>query len=95
MRYRCLYKGKMNYSQDSIVQASDLKEILKELGVKTEEVTIASVDAINMYPSIKLEKIRKAVRYFAKPHQIDQEDHQPLPGTHTLRYELHPYLLQW
>ena len=56
----------MNYSQDSIIQASDLKEILEELGVKREEVTIASVNAINMYPSIKLATIRKAVRYLAR-----------------------------
>ena len=62
----CLNKVKVNYSQDSIVQASDLKEILEELGVKREEVTIASVHAINMYRSIKLATIRKVVRYFTR-----------------------------
>ena len=59
---RCLDKGKVNYSQNSIVQASNLKERLEELEVKIEELTIASVDAINMYPSIKLATTRKAVR---------------------------------
>ena len=54
---RCLDKGKVNYSRNSIVQASDLKETLEELGLRKEEVTIASVDAINMYPSIKLATI--------------------------------------
>ena len=34
--------------------------------IKRDEVTIASVDAINMYPSIKLATIRKAVIFFAK-----------------------------
>ena len=34
--------------------------------VKRDEVTIASVDAINMYPSIKLATTRKAVRFFAR-----------------------------
>ena len=29
-------------------------------------MTIASVDAINMYPSIKISKIRKSVRLFAR-----------------------------
>ena len=29
-------------------------------------MTIASVDAINMYPSIKLATIKKAVRFFAR-----------------------------
>ena len=63
---RCLDKVKVNYSRNSIVQASDLKETLEEIGLKREEVTIASVDTINMYPSIKLATIRKAVRYFAR-----------------------------
>ena len=31
---RCLYKGKVNYSRNSIVQASDLKETLEEMGLK-------------------------------------------------------------
>ena len=47
---RYLDKVKVNYSQSSIVQASDLKEILEELGLNREEVTITSVDEINMYP---------------------------------------------
>ena len=45
---RCLDKGKVNYSRFSIVQASDLKERLEEKNLVREEVTIASVDAINM-----------------------------------------------
>ena len=57
-------KGKVNYSPFSIVQASDLKEILEEQNLVREEVTIASVDDINMYPSIKLATIKKAVRFF-------------------------------
>ena len=36
------------------------------MGLKKEEVTIASVDVINMYPSIKLATIKKAVRFFAR-----------------------------
>ena len=36
----------------------------REIG--REEVTIVSVDAINMYPSIKLATIKKAVRFFAR-----------------------------
>ena len=39
---------------------------MKELGLKKEEVTIASVYAINMYPSIKFATIKKAVRFFAR-----------------------------
>ena len=56
----------MNYSQFLIVQASDLKERLEEKKLVREEVTIASVGAINMYPSIKLATIKNAVRFFAR-----------------------------
>ena len=41
----CLDRRKVNYSRNSIVQTSNLKETLEELGLKKEEVTIASVDA--------------------------------------------------
>ena len=49
---RCLDRGKMNYAQVSIVQSSNLRERLEELEVKRDEVTIAPVDTINIYPSI-------------------------------------------
>ena len=62
----CLDKVKVNYSRNSIVQASNPKERLEEIALRREEVTITSVDAINMYPSIQLATIRKAVRYFAR-----------------------------
>ena len=34
--------------------------------IKRDKVTIASFDAIIMYPSIKLATIRKVVRFFAR-----------------------------
>ena len=61
-----LEKGKVNFSRVSIVQASDLKEILEELKLKRGEVTIAPVDAIYMYLSIKLSTIKKAAIFFAR-----------------------------
>ena len=60
-----LDKAKVKYSHVSIIQASNLKEIFNELDVKRYEVTIVSVDAINMYHLIKLPKIKKVVRLFA------------------------------
>ena len=61
-----LDKGKLNYSRVSVVQASDLKERLEELKINRDEVKIASFDAINMYPLIKLSKIKKAVILFTR-----------------------------
>ena len=63
---RCLDKVKVNYSQVSIAQASYLKERLEEFKINRYEVTIKSVDAINMYPSTKLATTRKVVRFFAR-----------------------------
>ena len=60
----CMDKGKVNHSRDYIVQSSDLKKRLEELEVKRDEVKIASVEVINMYPSTKLKTIRKTVIYF-------------------------------
>ena len=56
----------MKYSRVSIVQESYLKERHEELEVKRDEVTIASVDTINMYPSIKLSTIKNSVRFVAR-----------------------------
>ena len=56
-----LDKVKLNYSRVSVVQASELREILEELKIKRDKVTIASVDTINMYPSVKFSTIKKAV----------------------------------
>ena len=61
-----LDKEKVKYSCVSVVQASDLKEGLGELEVNRDKVTIASVDAINMYPSIKLSTIKNSLRLFAR-----------------------------
>ena len=57
-----LDKTKVNYLCVSIIQASELKKRLEELYINRDGVTIESVDAINMYPSIKLITIRKEVR---------------------------------
>ena len=52
-------KAKLDYSRVSIFQASYLKERFEELGINRDGLMIASVDAVNMYPSIKLEKSEK------------------------------------
>ena len=61
-----LDKAKVNYSQVSIFQASDLKERPEELDINRYGVIIASVYAVNMYPYIKIVTIRKSVICFAR-----------------------------
>ena len=48
------------------IQASDLKERLEELEVNRDKDTIASVDAINIQPSIKLSTVKKVVILLAR-----------------------------
>ena len=46
----------------TIVQSSDLKEKLSEIGVNREKVTIALIYAVNMYLFIKFKTIKIAMR---------------------------------
>ena len=39
---------------------------LGEIGVKIDKVTIASIGAINMHPSIKIRMMKKALIFFSK-----------------------------
>ena len=49
------------YSHVSVVKSSVMKWRLEELYINRYWVTIALVDVVNMYPSIKLATIRKVV----------------------------------
>ena len=71
MRVFTARNSKVKYSRVSIVQASNLKERLEELELKIYRFTIASVDAINMHPSIKLSTIKKSVRFFTRKLTIN------------------------
>ena len=48
-----LENNEINYTKFKIVQASQVKEEWEILNWKINEVTIASMDAVAMYPSIK------------------------------------------
>ena len=56
-------KVKVNDSRAAIFQESDMKNILEELDIKIDEAATASVDAFNMYLSIKLATTIKLVRF--------------------------------
>ena len=57
-------KNEINYTKFTIVQASQVKEEWYILNWKRNEVTIASIDAIAIYPSIKFPLVKKAISYF-------------------------------
>ena len=50
----------------TIVQASDLKQKLDKLSINKSNNTIASFDAVAMYPSVKFEMVERAVEYFIR-----------------------------
>ena len=54
------------YNNNTIIQASDLKEDLEKLALKRDETTIISLHIKAMYPSIKFDVVKKAVKFFAK-----------------------------
>ena len=63
---RILDKDKVDYSCVTIVQKFNIKESIEELEIKSDRLTIASVDAVNVYPSIQLATIKKAVGFFRR-----------------------------
>ena len=60
-----LDKNKMNYNRFTITQASDLKEKLEKLKIKEDVNTLASLDIENMYTSIRISLIKKAITFYA------------------------------
>ena len=65
-------KAKLKCSRVSIVQVSDIKKRLEELEVNVDKVILAPVDAINMYPSIKLSTIKLYRDSCKKTHPCNQ-----------------------
>eukprot|EP00957_Ditylum_brightwellii_P136056 10376312-Ditylum_brightwellii.AAC.1 len=55
-----------DYSRYPITQALGLKNKLENLHVKWNNVTIMSLDIVNMYPSTRLSLIKKALHHYFK-----------------------------
>ena len=55
----------MKYEERTNVQSSHLKHQLAELKLRKNSCTIAALDIVNMYPSIKLKLIRQAIHYYS------------------------------
>jgi len=62
------------YDSSNIEQASELKATLESLNLQKKEITIVSIDAVRMYPSITLSMVRKAVTHFCGKARISRED---------------------
>eukprot|EP00957_Ditylum_brightwellii_P030119 2279535-Ditylum_brightwellii.AAC.1 len=56
----------VNYTKHTIIQSADLKEKLEACNLKRDNITLMLLDIVNMYPSIRVKLIKKALRYYAK-----------------------------
>ena len=68
-----LDRNKINYMKKTIVQASDLKQKLEALNITRSDYTIATIDAKNMYPSVKFGHIERAVSFFLRNASDDDK----------------------
>ena len=71
-----LDKHGANYTRYTIIQALDVKNKLEKLNVREDEVTIVSVDAERMYPTMQCKMVRKAIYYFLSTvsEEVSAED---------------------
>jgi hypothetical protein len=65
-------KNEINFQNKTITQASDMKEKVEKLGINKNKNTVMSFDAVDMYPSIKLDLINKAVKWYTR--NLNRED---------------------
>ena len=63
----------VNYSQNTITQASDLKNDLESMKLNRKEVTTISLGIEAMYPSITFNMVRKAIDFFSKDLNDEQK----------------------
>ena len=61
-----LEKNEINDARFTIFQASQVKKEWEILDWKRNELTIASIDAVLIYPSVKFPLVKKAISYFTK-----------------------------
>ena len=59
-------ENEINYTRLTIVQPSQVKEEWESLNWKINEVTIESIDAVAMHPSIKFPLVKKEISYFTR-----------------------------
>ena len=62
----------VKYGKRNIVQSLDLKKQLESMKLNPENITLVSVDAVNMYPSIKFSLIHKAITHYTR--EFSQDD---------------------
>ena len=68
----------IDYGKHTIVQASHLKQQLESLQLKKDDVTIASMDVKDMYPSIKYDTVQKAIDFYASKVNLSEMEQKTI-----------------
>eukprot|EP00957_Ditylum_brightwellii_P145655 11089980-Ditylum_brightwellii.AAC.1 len=63
---RVLGEHRVDYPKHTTIQSLDLKTKLEGLGLRRDEVTMMSLDIVNMYPSIRVKLIKKALQHYSR-----------------------------
>eukprot|EP00957_Ditylum_brightwellii_P134622 10263181-Ditylum_brightwellii.AAC.1 len=63
----------VKYANHTITQASHLKEQLERLNLKLEQVTIMSLDVVNMYTLTCLSLIKKTLQHYSRNLSRDEK----------------------
>eukprot|EP00957_Ditylum_brightwellii_P056484 4281731-Ditylum_brightwellii.AAC.1 len=63
---RVLDEHRVDYAKHTIIQSSDLKTKLEGLGLRRDEVTMMSLYIVNMYLSVGLKLIKKALQHYMR-----------------------------
>eukprot|EP00957_Ditylum_brightwellii_P075880 5767104-Ditylum_brightwellii.AAC.1 len=71
---RVLDERRVDYIKHIIIQSLDLKMKLEGLGLRRDEVTMMLLDIINMYPSMRVKLIKKALQHYL--HNLPAEAKQ-------------------
>ena len=66
--------NRVSYTKRTIVQPSHLKCQLEAMNLKAAGCTIASLDIVNMYPSIKFKLIKQAIKYYSQGFNEEEKE---------------------
>eukprot|EP00957_Ditylum_brightwellii_P194628 14825759-Ditylum_brightwellii.AAC.1 len=73
---KVLDRNNVNYNRFRIVQSSDLKEKLENLGLTKDNVTLMSLNIKNMYLLVRIKLIKKALEFYSQ--DLSVEDRQKI-----------------
>lgn len=66
-------RNNINYERYGIKNSLDVKEKLEKLDINLKKHTVSKLDIIDMYPSVKIGMIRKAVEFYSQGLPLEEK----------------------